>query len=135
MRQPYEPVTPAKFPVDLEPFWGRTVRATASVVHRTVTEIPGSGGKMVKMPVLDAVNLEIAGYDKVLPAVIIMGPAFWRSKAKTLDMIQFEGRLIKEKDNRVGFRCIKGVHVIPLQTSLEGFTEVQDFNGEELWGS
>ena len=113
MIQMQEQVKSTAFPPDLEHLWGRTVTAQGSIVRRSVIELPPKGGKS---------------------AVTVIGPAFWKSKAHRFDKVEFEGRLVKEKGNVVGFKSIKGVKVFaPVQTTLDGFVEVEGI-GEEIWG-
>lgn len=135
MIQKCEQVKSTVFPQDLEFLWGKTVTAKGSIVRRSVIELSPKGGKPVKMPILDLVDVHINGYDGVIQATTVAGPAFWRSKAHCFDKVEFEGRLIKERGNVVGFKSIKGVKVFsPVQTALDDFVEVEGF-GEEIWGS
>ena len=134
MIQMQEQVKSTAFPPDLEHLWGRTVTAQGSIVRRSVIELPPKGGKSVKMPILDLVDVHIDGYDGEIQAVTVIGPAFWKSKAHRFDKVEFEGRLVKEKGNVVGFKSIIGVKVFaPVQTTLDGFVEVEGI-GEEIWG-
>ena len=119
MRQPHEPMEGTAFPRDLEPLWGRVVKARANVIYRTVVEMPDKKtGKSIKMPLLETTDVEIEGYDKVIPSAVIMSPAFWKSKVRTMDTVEFSGTLIKEKSRFVGFRMIHSVSVHPFQSSL-----------------
>ena len=63
MIQMQEQVKSTAFPPDLEHLWGRTVTAQGSIVRRSVIELPPKGGKSVKMPILDLVDVHIDGYD------------------------------------------------------------------------
>ncbi len=134
MRDERDEGTP--FPAELEHLWGKAVDVECSVARRTVIEFPGEKGKMVKMPVVDLANIRIDGYDSVIPAATVMGPAFWRSKAKRFDKIEFTGTLIKERGRNLGFSRIKNIKVCrcPVQSKLEDFTEV-DIPGEDIWSS
>ena len=103
----HDPMIATKFPCDLEPLWGRKVKAKAYVTYRTVIEIPNKKtGKNVRMPLLETIDLQIDGYDKTIPKVVLMSPAFWKSGIRTMDTVEFSGVLIKEKSQYVGFRLI-----------------------------
>ena len=78
MIQMQEQVKSTAFPPDLEHLWGRTVTAQGSIVRRSVIELPPKGGKSVKMPILDLVDVHIDGYDGEIQAVTVIGPAFWK---------------------------------------------------------
>lgn len=127
MRQPHEPMEGTAFPRDLEPLWGRSVRARANVAYRTVIEIPDKKtGKGIKMPLLETTDLKIEGYDKVIPTAIVMSPAFWRSKPKMMDTVEFSGTLIKEQSRFVGFCMIHKVKVLPFQSKLYSTNESEE---------
>lgn len=118
MRKTHEAMIPSEFPYDLTPLWGQSVRVRANITHRSIIEVKDKSGKSMRMPVLETTDVEIKGYDHIIPQVVVMSPAFWKSKAKTMDMIEFDGIVIKEKSKYVGFRMIKNVKVIPMQLSL-----------------
>ena len=114
---------PSEFPPSLKDLWGKSVTAKANITHRAVIEVEDKKGNKTKMPVLETVDLEIEGYHGCIPRAVVMSPAFWRSKARVLDTIQFQGVLIREKGRYIGFRMIHDVHVIPFQTSLTNKNE------------
>ncbi len=118
MRKAREIMIPSEFPNDLTPLWGQMVRVRANVSYRSVIEVKDKSGKAMRMPVLETVDVQIEGYDHIIPQVVVMSPAFWKSKAKIMDMIEFDGTIIKEKSKYVGFRMIKNVKVTPMQLSL-----------------
>lgn len=118
MRQPREPMQKCTFPPELNPLWGKRVKARISVTHRAVIEIETKENKSLKMPVLEAVDLRIDGYNHTIPRVVVMSPSFWHTRVKMFDTVEFEGVLIREEGKYVGFRTIQNVKVTPFQMTL-----------------
>ncbi len=106
------------FENELNPLWGRTVTVRADISRRSVVEKKDCKGNSSRMPLMQLTDIHIAGSGCTIPAAVIMDPSLWRVKAREMDAIEFQGKLVKEKDNTVGFRSLKNIRIEPMQTKL-----------------
>lgn len=113
-----EALSGGNFKNELNPLWGKIVTVRADISRRSVVEKKDCKGNSSRMPLMQLTDIHIAGSGCTIPAAVIMDPSLWRVKAREMDAIEFQGKLVKEKDNTVGFRSLKNIRIEPMQTKL-----------------